>query len=436
VHYIRFVSPATSNNATIYLDGGPGGNGENIIGYINFVGKELLDGLMVDGDFLVISQRGTSLSVPFLDCDGNCGGADLPSYNTAYNADDVDDLRALLGYEKLNLYGISYGSRLGLEVMRRHGDHIRASVIGGLVPAQTNWPAAIPASFYSSLTALNASCSADGGCSAAFGDLESKFTTGVDSLNNAPLTINYSGGSIDLDGYTYASLLFQMLYAKSTFAWLPMVISDLAERRTDRVGSFVGDMVDRLFGGSGDFSTGLYYSVICGELFNPPDNGAFDAANAGVPQKIREIFSGNWWGMLSTCSDWPKGDPLPGITEPVVSGVRTLLSSGALDPITPPTFGDTAAASLSNREVVLFANSGHGATLQSACGRTALIEFLTDPDATHDTSCASQVTTDYMLPGAVAAPRVSAEAIGFELMHAPIPPPMRRQLERAVHRVK
>ena len=192
VHYIRFFSAIRSPNATIYLDGGPGGNGNGILGYIGYVGETLLEGLLSQGDFLVIAQRGTSLSLPSLVCPGgDCGGlsatADLSAYNTAYNADDVNDLRATLGYEKLNLYGISYGSRLGLEVMRRHGEHLRASVIGGLVPAQVVWPAEIPASFYSALTALDASCADAPGCGGAFGDLEAKFIAGVASLDAEPL---------------------------------------------------------------------------------------------------------------------------------------------------------------------------------------------------------------------------------------------------------
>jgi pimeloyl-ACP methyl ester carboxylesterase len=152
LHFIRFKSSAGTQNATIYLDGGPGGDGEGIVSYVNFLGAPFLEGLMADGDFLSISQRGTALSEPFLDCVAtDCSDfasvADLPSYNTAYNADDIDELRAALGFEKLNLYGISYGSRLGLEVIRRHGENLRSVVIEGLVPAQTIWPAAIPASF-------------------------------------------------------------------------------------------------------------------------------------------------------------------------------------------------------------------------------------------------------------------------------------------------
>jgi|GEM_PF-2000901 len=438
VHYIRFFSSASSSNATIYLDGGPGGNGNNILAYAAYLGSSFLDGLMVDGDFLVIAQRGTSLSAPALLCnDPACSDmpeVHLPSYNTAFNADDVDDLRATLGYDELNLYGISYGSRLGLEVMRRHSEHIRASIIGGIVPAQVNWPANIPASFYSALTALNASCSDDSACATAFGDLEAKFLTAFNALNNNPLSWNYMGGTIDMDGYTLANLLFQMFYAKSTYPWLPMTISDMAQGRSDRVGDFLGDMLNN-FGGDSDISTGLYYSVVCNELFNPPDTTAFDTANASVPATIRDIFSGSWYGMLQLCGDYPLGPQRPTLTEAVTSEVRTFVANGAMDPITPPTFGTLASSTLSDAVYVVFANSGHGSTLQSACGNTTFLSFLANPAATPDTSCAANVTTTYVLPGMAALFSLNREAARFELAHAPpLPPDMRKRLRDALRK--
>ncbi len=434
LHYIRFHGSGSTTAASIYLDGGPGGSGEGIVSYFAYLGHPFLDPLLAIGDFLVIGQRGTALSVPFLDCqEQSCadfaGEYDLPSFNTAANADDVNDLRAALGYQQLNLYGISYGSRLGLEVLRRHGEQVRVAVIDGLVPSQVVWPAGVPASFYSSLTALDASCADDGGCGAAFGDLEADFVAGVQALNDQPVTISYQGTDTQLDGYTYAYLLFQVLYSKSTFPWLPLTINDLAIRRTDRVNDFLGNILNWASGGNG-ISTGLYYSVVCGELFNPPSQSAFDTANADVPVFIRDLFSGSWYGLLGACDTWPKGDLQAELAAPVTSSVPTLVGSGRLDPITPPTYGAIAATTLDASTSVVYENSGHGATLQSSCAHQHLHSFLTDPATTIDTGCAAAVTTDYVLPGAVTAPVLPVARIRAELARAPLPPHMRRWLER------
>jgi pimeloyl-ACP methyl ester carboxylesterase len=436
LHYIQFKKAASiAPSATIYLDGGPGGDGEGIIQYANFLGPAFLQGLMTAGDFLVIGQRGTALSEPFLDCGAaDCSDfaseADLKMYNTQANADDVDELRSTLGYQTLDLYGISYGSRLGLEVIRRHGDKLRSATIEGLVPSQVNWPANVPASFYSALTGLDASCTAAGACGTEYGDLEAKFIAGVNSLNANPLPVDTSFGTFDLDGNTYASLLFQMFYSKSTFPFLPRLISDLEARRTDRVGPILDALLSNFGGGGAGISTGLYYGVVCSELFNPPNLNAFDQANANVPSDIRDLFSGGWFGMLDQCASYPRADESlqTELQQPVTSSVRTFVSSGRLDPITPPAFGTIAAANLDNSFHVIHENSGHGATLQSDCGQHNLFTFLADPATTVDTSCAATITGDFLVGNSFVARPVPVERIRAELRLAPIPPFLRRSI--------
>jgi len=429
LHYARFASAAATNRATIYLDGGPGGDGQGILNHAGRLGLPFLQGLLADGDFLVLGQRGTALAKPSLECGQSCGNlsqvADLASYNTAYNADDVDDLRAVLGLEKLNLYGISYGSRLALEVLRRHGDHVRAAVIEGLVPPQVVWTAAIPSSFHGALLALDASCQNAGACGTMYGDLVAKFLEGVDSLNASPLSIPTPSGPVPLDGYSYAYIVFRVMYARSTYASLPLVINDVAIRRTDRAGSIVATWLDAT---SSDVSRGLYYSVVCGELYNPPTPNAVEQANSGVPQVLVDLFGASYDGLADTCETWPKGDLQAMLSQPVTSSVPTLVSSGRLDPITPPSFGTAAAGTLSNATVVVHEDSGHGATLQSACGAANLHAFLADPTTPHDTSCAATITTDYMLPGTFAGPTVSLATLRAELALAPVPPFVRDRL--------
>ncbi|HEY5924742.1 MAG TPA: alpha/beta fold hydrolase [Kofleriaceae bacterium] len=429
LHFIRVKSNAGTNNATIYLDGGPGGDGQGILDYAAYLGAPFLNGLLVDGDFLVIGQRGTALSVPYLDCEqeGCEQIAHLPSYNTAYNADDVNDLRATLGIQLLNVYGISYGSRLGLEVLRRHGQHVRAAVIEGLVPAQTHWPAAIPASFYSAITSLNTSCANAGACGTTYGNLVTKFTTGVNALNSNPVSIQLPNETVPVDGDTYAYLLFRMMYSRSSYASLPLLINDLAIRRTDRVNNFLATWLqaDR-----GDISMGLYYSVVCGELYNPADPNAPTVANQGVPAAFVNLFGGSFYSLEAACTNWPKGNLQASLAQPVTSSVRTLVSSGRLDPITPPSFGDVAATTLSNKVVVVHENSGHGATLQTPCGAQNLQAFLANPAGAHDTSCAASITVAYAIPPMFVAPPISVKQIRAELAIAPLPPFLRARLPR------
>ena len=435
VHFIRFKAATASTGATIYLDGGPGGDGQGIIDYIAYLGPSFLSALTVDGDFVTFSQRGTALSKPYLncqtsDCSDFAGIADIPSYNTAYNADDVEDLRTTLGLDHWNVYGISYGSRLGLEVIRRHGDHLRSALIEGIVPPTVVWPAAVPSSFYSGLTALDTSCMAAGACGTTYGDLGTKFWTGVDALNTTPVTINVNGTPTPLDGNTYAYLLFEMLYSRSSYPWLPLVINDLAVSRTDRIDSFLATWLARDFGG--DISMGMYYAVVCGELYNPPDPNASANENAGTPQRFIDMFNDD--GIQTQCATFPKGDLQATLKQQVTSTVRTFVSSGRLDPITPPPNATLVASTLSNSFNVVHENSGHGATLQSPCGQQNLQAFFTDPTSTIDTSCAAAITTTYMMPSPFIGKPPSTDAIAAELAVAPPPPFVRARLRYALHR--
>lgn len=453
VHYIRLFSSAPSNNATIFFDGGPGANGASVLLMIAAAGPDMLAGLTADGDFLSISQRGTSLSMPSLLCAdqtdigdeatavNRCGQelssiAHLPSYNTAYNADDVDDLRGVLGYDKLNLYGISYGTRLGLEVVRRHGDTVRSAVLDSVVPPHVVWPAAVPASFYSALVALNASCALDPLCGGTFGDLTSKLSGTVSSFQQTPLSFNADTGTVTLDGVAYAVLVYQMLFSND-ISLLPLIISDLAERRTDRVGN---EIASRL-GGTGDnasgISVGLYYSIVCGEVVRSPEPGVFDTLNANVPAAIRDALSFFFESPVEICPGWPRGEVRPALSEPVASDVPALVISGEVDPVTPPSFGDTVASTLSNRTVVTFANTSHAATWKSECGWRSFLPFIADPSSPLDTRCAGAVLVVFAVPGspvAAAAPRAVGAVDPAGLGDALLPPSALRRLRDAIRR--
>ncbi|MBL4633753.1 MAG: alpha/beta fold hydrolase [Kofleriaceae bacterium] len=353
----------------------------------------------------------------------------MSSYNTAYNADDVDDLRSTLGYEKLNIYGISYGSRLALEVLRRHGEHIRSAVVGGLVPSQIVWTAGIPAGIDGALTNLNQSCVAAGACGVAYGDLYAEFIAGVYDLQENPISLD--NGAIDLDGSTYASLLFRLMYSRSSYPWLPMVISDLAARQTGRIDSFLVNAINAI--GNSSVARGMYYSVVCGEMFSPPDPNAFEALNVGVPQDMQDIFGGGYYYSREICRTWPNGPLQASLAAPVISAVPTFVASGEMDPVTPPYYGQIAGDTLSDSLVVIYANSGHGSTLQTECGRQTFLAFLANPDTEMDVSCAETLTTEYILPSSAApVAQLSQETLAMELQLAPAPPHMMDAIRRAI----
>ena len=113
-------------------------------------------------------------------------GVDLAAYNTTENAADIADLRVALGIDSWNVYGVSYGSRLALTVLRDHPQGIRSVVLDSVSPPTVNivetwWSA--PAS---SFKAIFAACAAQAACAKAYPNLESDFTATVNRLDKTP----------------------------------------------------------------------------------------------------------------------------------------------------------------------------------------------------------------------------------------------------------
>ena len=119
-----------------------------------------LTGVRKDRDIVLVDQRGTGRSSP-LECAAfkpdhsleaaiefdpvpkaqACArelaaqGVDAAQYTTAAWVADLDAVRAALGYDKINLWGGSYGTRAALEYLRRHADHVRSVVLDGVAHA-------------------------------------------------------------------------------------------------------------------------------------------------------------------------------------------------------------------------------------------------------------------------------------------------------------
>ncbi|MFN8420465.1 MAG: alpha/beta fold hydrolase [Anaerolineae bacterium] len=141
---------SSKSDPVIYLAGGPGGNAVGTIA--DWVEAPYLQ----DRDFILLDQRGTGYSLPSLNCPESeqeeenatqtchdrliSEGINLQAYNSVENAADVADLRLALGYEEWNLFGISYGTRLALTVMRDHPDGVRSVVIDSVYPPEiSSW---------------------------------------------------------------------------------------------------------------------------------------------------------------------------------------------------------------------------------------------------------------------------------------------------------
>jgi pimeloyl-ACP methyl ester carboxylesterase len=437
------VSHASEPAAPIvYLEGGPGGSA-----VMNVPDVWTRSALRQHAHILVFDQRGTGYSTPSLDCpefldEGAddplracrdrlaAAGIDLAAFNSRESASDVADLLEVLEIETATLYGVSYGTRLALTVMRDHPERIVSAILDGVYPPHINGYEEQAWNGYLAFERLFDDCDADARCRAAYPDLRGTFLAMVDTLDAAPM-LDDDGAAITSDDVV--NDLFQLLYDTNALPHLPAVIAAAAARDID--GWF--DAQDRIPADLSHDGSDAYWDALDARLLvltgfddlddlddylDTLDDETYDAllaAAAGevdgdaegmfasvecheevpfndlqravawaqeLPDQLRALIDGVTQ-QFADCVTWdvPAADAIE--NEPVASVIPTLLLSGAYDPVTPPSWGDAAAAYLLASTHVVFPDMGHATVDIRPCPTQIALAFLADPWSTPDASC-------------------------------------------------
>lgn len=311
-------------------------------------------------------------------------GINLAAYNSLENAADVAALRTALGYEQINFYGVSYGTLLGLHLMQHYPAGLRSVILDAVVPRQTNFLTESPRSADRAFSELFAACAADSDCQANYPDLEQTFFELVDRLNEesatVPLTDPASGQTYQavLTGDILVGLLFQFLYPSEFIPLLPKMITDVQAGDYTLL-TFTWPLIafDRTF------SIGMYHSVLCAE---DADFEISDMAVEGIRPALAKDIQTEYEAFLGLCALWNVPPLGPTADEPVVSDIPTLLLSGQLDPITPPSFAFVAAQTLSRSYQFTFQTNGHS-VLSNPCADQIIQDFLSQPTDAPTATC-------------------------------------------------
>lgn len=432
----------------IYLVGGPGGS---ILDIVARVGFEAQFGPMwaAGRDIILFDQRGVRYSQPALDCpafeklntdlldyeiDGQqltpadrtarkveafraCAeelrkAADLSAYNSAENAADVNDLRVALGYDKVNLWGASYGTRVALGVMRDYPQGLRSAILEAIYPPEVDLYQGTPANFDRSLNLLLQECAADEACNTAYPDLRTVLFDTVEQLNRTPAAVEIihpfrrERYPMALRGDDLLELLFRALYLAPVRPALPKMIYDASQ------GDFAGWLqVAREFLWRGELrSWGMYFSVLCHEEIPFGSAEAFAAEMARYPA-YAGFFAGFEVGGLSdaVCPFWGAGQAEAAENEPISSDVPALVLTGMNDPITPPAWAEAVAQRLENGYLFVYPGAGHGVSTDE-CARNMMLAFLEDPAAAPDDACIAGIAVP---PFIVPAPAAGIELVPF-----------------------
>lgn len=282
--------------------------------------------------------------------------ADLRLYTTMLAVDDVDEVRAALGYEKVNLWGASWGTRAVLIYLRWHPQAVRSAIIEGVAPPSFKNPLPHARSAQDAIELLFRECDRQEACHAAFPDLEHELWAVVDRLKQKPATVTIAdsaGGralTAELTWQQFAEALRVMTYNLATARRVPMVLHRAYLGELD---PFARTAIASNRGLRRILRFGFLLSVTCTE----------DVPRI-APDEIERETAGTYLGdsrvreQEAACANWPHG-PLPaGYGDPVRSDVPVFLLSGTVDPVSPPRWAADAARYLS-RSVHVVAPGAH-----------------------------------------------------------------------------
>ena len=313
--------------------------------------------------------------------------ADVRRYTTTIAMQDLDDVRAALGYETIDLWGGSYGTRAALVYLREHGEHVRAAVLDGVAPLSLRMPLYFARDAQRSIDLLFDACARDPACAGAFPDLRHRFNSLLDRLAAHPARVevadplNGRPTTVTIEHDAFVAMLRAVLYAPELASLLPLTIDRAA--RGD-FSPYVAQAVTLQRGFSGAMSLGLLFSIVCAEDAPAIAPGEMESAarNTFLGAAVGEVFE-------KVCKIWPR-EPLPeSYREPIRSEKPVLLLSGELDPVTPPSWAAEAAKTLPNSLQIVVPGVGHGATV-AGCVPRLIAQFLADGSVKNlDGSCAS-----------------------------------------------
>jgi pimeloyl-ACP methyl ester carboxylesterase len=345
-------------------------------------------------DIVLIDQRGTGNSAP-LACDypDDWLAPDDPMpalreatltclrklgdrvrfYTSSAAVADLAAVREALGYPQIDLYGVSYGTRVAELYMRRYPKSVHAVILDGVTyPEQAIGPDT-PLDGQRALDLIVRRCGESADCAKAYPMLRQDLTglllqfgpqkspMSIDDPNDGlPLKIEFNRSMLDASlrflsyNSTQASLLPTLIHRGAQGALGPLAAQTIMTAR---------QVADQL-------ASGMQNTVICSE--DVPFFGA-DIDRAAISRTYQGVEQLD--ALLEICKLWPRGAVDADLHSPLRSDIPTLLLSGEADPVTPPADAERAARGLARHRHLVLSGEGHG-QVGTGCVPKLMAEFL------------------------------------------------------------
>jgi pimeloyl-ACP methyl ester carboxylesterase len=404
--------PSRAPDPVMVLAGGPGQVATELVEMVR-----RLAAVHRDRDLVFVNQRGTgagALACPdarkdeepagygaehdayWTACIRALGGpAALRHYTTSAAVDDFDEVRAALGYERVNLVGGSYGTRVAQAYLQRHPGRVRSAVLWAVAPAGYDIPVEGGLSVQAALGRLLDDCRADAACSAAFPRLGARLDNLLARLGEAPVRVRLPGGdsaTVSIGRELFGQTLLALLFDAGHMRRIPALVDGVARGDWSRF----APVAAQVRAGMGEGPEALYLSVVCSEdvpLVRRERLAEFRGAYGALLRESAEE-------LLHRCASWPRGEMAPELRAPARSTVPVLLLSGAADPATPPGDAERALRYLANARHVEVPATSHG-PIFPGCVPEMVAAFVAAPDpARIDPACVREIRwAPFAIPG-------------------------------------
>ncbi len=313
--------------------------------------------------------------------------AALRHYGTANAMDDLEQVRGALGYDKINLYGVSYGTLAALEYLRRYPERVRAAALAGVLTAAAKLPLHFAKGAEFALQRLFDDCAADESCHAMFPELRRDFTQARAAFERGPITFELDAPSrmrqtVTLSRGVFTERLRAMLNSHSSARLIPLLVHNAARGNWSTFAKIASAFIPP---SAFDIAAGVYYSVTCGESLPA-------ISEEDIRRETQNTFFGGYRirRHQQACSAWQRAAPVLDYDRPVASNAPILMLPVEVDPATPMSLGKEALRYLPNARQIILPNTPHSYT--SACARGLMAEFILRGGAADlDTGCAARI---------------------------------------------
>jgi pimeloyl-ACP methyl ester carboxylesterase len=405
--HVEVLPPkGTSLGAVFLIAGGPGQGSAHVFDLASSQNAQLFRFLFPDYTLVAYDDRGTGAS-GLINCPGvqnsttlngealltaACAsslGANAPFYGTTDHAADLDAVRASLGFDKVTLFGVSYGTKLALAYASAYPTHVARLVLDSVLPPNADpWEAASTRAIPEKLAEYcKGYCGAAtpnfaGDAVAVANRLEAKPAHGTVLLANGKLKHETLAGTDVLSAVVDADLnpalaaeLPAAVHAARLDNMKPLMRLSYLDTESSQESAV-------------DLSAGLFAATVCRDGPFPWAADSAPSARAGVvAQDLAALPAGTFgpfgsWaaklGNADFCADWPAPSGDPSVAAKPYPNVPALVLSGGFDMRTPTEGAQSVVSQFPQGHLVVVPGVGHSVTTAdpSFCADFAVRDWI------------------------------------------------------------